>query len=266
MKKQLKSGATVSGNPYVAPLVEENSQSLSVDSFITQAIDKGMSVEVMEKLFALREKVMASQAKEAYMKAMAKCQGELPVIEKKKEGGKTNSGAVAYKYAPIEQIVFQVKDIIKENGFSYSFKSETLADKVKVRCTATHILGHSEFSEVEFPNSKGTNIMSAPQVIAATITFGKRYAFCDVFGITVGGEDDDARSAGKGKEEKTIAEWEVGLRKSGDIKQLGLVWAKMPKNLHIELQSVKDEMKEKLSPKVDAFDPMSLKYPEDDNN
>ena len=35
--------------------------------------------------------------------------------------------------------------------------------------------------------------MSGPQKVAAAITFAKRYSFCDVFGIVVGGEDNDAQ-------------------------------------------------------------------------
>jgi len=35
--------------------------------------------------------------------------------------------------------------------------------------------------------------MSAPQVVAATITFRKRYAFCNAFGIMTGDEDIDGQ-------------------------------------------------------------------------
>jgi hypothetical protein len=44
-----------------------------------------------------------------------------------------------------------------------------------------------------------TNIMSQPQQIAATVTFNKRYAFLNAFGITTGGEDSEAtmRTAGE---------------------------------------------------------------------
>ncbi len=41
--------------------------------------------------------------------------------------------------------------------------------------------------------------MSAPQVVVATVSFAKRYTFCNVFGITVGGEDSDAKDLPKGK-------------------------------------------------------------------
>lgn len=165
----------------------------SVDSFITQALTSGASIEVMERLFALQEKAMQITAKKAFDEAMSKAQGEFPIIEKKKEGGRTQGGTVAYKYAPIEAIEKEVRPILTKYGLSSSFKTEITAEKVKVSCIAKHQLGHSEFSEMELPFGTKTNVMSAPQVVVATVTFAKRYTFCNVFGITVGGEDTDTK-------------------------------------------------------------------------
>lgn len=167
----------------------------SVDNLISQALTSNASIEVMERFFALKERAMAIDAKSAFDEAMATAQGKFPIIQKKTEGGRTQGGQVAYKYAPIEAIVSQVQKILKENGLSYSFKTEISVDKVKVACIAKHKLGHSELSEMELPFGTKTNVMSAPQVVVATVTFAKRYTFCNVFGITVGGEDTDASKA-----------------------------------------------------------------------
>jgi hypothetical protein len=48
---------------------ETNNQKNEVALFISQAIEKGLPVETMDKLFALREKVKAEQAREAYVEA-----------------------------------------------------------------------------------------------------------------------------------------------------------------------------------------------------
>lgn len=165
----------------------------SVDILIRQALTSNASIEVMERFFALKERAMAIDAKSAFDEAMAIAQGQFPIIQKKTEGGRTQSGQVAYKYAPIEAIVSQVQKILEENGLSYSFKTEISIDKVKVACIAKHKLGHSESSEMELPFGTKTNVMSAPQVVVATVTFAKRYTFCNVFGITVGGEDVDGK-------------------------------------------------------------------------
>lgn len=216
----------------------------SVDSFITQAIKSGASIEVMERLFALQEKAMLITAKSAFDQAMSKAQGEFPIIQKKKEGGKTASGAVAYKYAPIEEIEKEIRPILTKYGLSSSFKTEITADKVKVSCIAKHQLGHSEFSEMELPFGTKTNVMSAPQVVVATVTFAKRYTFCNVFGITVGGEDTDTKNLPK-----------VGAvvpPKAQNLKsQITFLLKELKVNLDRDKSEVEKEIKEltKLDPK-----------------
>ena len=165
----------------------------SAEILISKAIDKGVSVETMERLLAMRRELKKEFAEEAFNKAMANFQAGCPVIEKLKEGGKTKSGIVAYMFAPLEYIVSKTKELRKENGFSHFFDTVSANGMVKVSCTATHELGHSKISSMEVPSTGGTEIMSGPQKVAAAITFAKRYAFCDVFGIVVGGEDNDAQ-------------------------------------------------------------------------
>jgi hypothetical protein len=65
---------------------------------------------------------------------------------------------------------------------------------VKVTCIAKHKYGHTEPSSVEVPLGNKTDIMSQTQVVAAALTFAKRYAFCNAFGILTGDEDTDASS------------------------------------------------------------------------
>lgn len=163
----------------------------SVSEFISQAIAQNLPVETMERLFALRERVKAETAREAFIAAMAKFQSECPVIVKTKEVF-TKSGGKAYAYAPIESIVTQVKDALKNNGFSYSTNMEMLEGAVKVSVKVQHVLGHSETTEMTVPLGTQTGVMSASQVVAAASTFAKRYAFLNAFGILTGDEDNDA--------------------------------------------------------------------------
>ena len=48
-----------------------------VAGFIQQAIEKGLPVETMEKLFALHKEVKADKAKEAFVMAMSEFQKEV---------------------------------------------------------------------------------------------------------------------------------------------------------------------------------------------
>lgn len=166
-------------------------EQISVERIISTAIQSNVPVETMERLLAMRKDLKAEFAKERFDEAMAQFQGECPVIKKTKAGGKTHSGQVAYYYAPLESIVEQVKDLITKHGFSYLVKTEPKDNAVKVTVIVKHTSGHSESSNVEVPLGTRTGVMSAPQVTASAITFAKRYAFCNAFGILTGDEDND---------------------------------------------------------------------------
>lgn len=198
-------------------LKENNSNEVS--TFIQQAIEQNLPVETLERLFSLREKVKAEQAKELFDEAMSKFQGDCPVIKKTKDGAKVG-GKVVYRYAPLDSIVSQTKEFLKENGFSYMIKTETKEGKgVKVYCIVKHFAGHSEISDIEVPLGSKTNLMSDTQVVASAITFAKRYSFCNAFGILTGDEDDDANSTKEVKEKpKSNAErMEIVINKETDI-------------------------------------------------
>lgn len=172
------------------------SQTSQADVLIAQAIDKGTPIETMEKLLAMRRELKGEWAKEQFDISMSKLQADCPVIEKKKDGAKTKGGVVAYKYAPLDCIVKQTKQTISENGFSYQMKTNNKSGTISATCIVKHKCGHSEASTVEVPLGAQTGVMSAPQVTAAAMTYAKRYAFCDVFGILTGDEDNDAQQQG----------------------------------------------------------------------
>ncbi|MDE2020415.1 MAG: ERF family protein, partial [Patescibacteria group bacterium] len=186
----------------LAPAAEKI-MTLSPEMLISQAIEKGTDVGTMEKLLAMRRELKAEWSREQYFKAMADFQSECPVIPKSKEGGRTNAGKVAYHYAPLDVIVFKTKDLIQKHGFSYAIKSETTDSGVKVTCIVNHVAGHQEQSEVEMPYGTKTNVMSETQKVAATLTFAKRYAFQNAFGILTGDEDNEDKVAENDRPEQS---------------------------------------------------------------
>jgi ERF superfamily len=162
------------------------------EALIARAIEKNVPVETMERLLAMRRELKAERAKEEFDKAMTAFQSVCPIIKKTK-GVKTDSGDLAYKYAPLECIVEQVKGFLSTHGFSYCVNQpEAKSGYIKVALTVKHTFGHSEVTSVELPLGNKTRIMSQTQVEAAALTFAKRYAFCNAFGILTGDEDTDA--------------------------------------------------------------------------
>lgn len=169
---------------------EDDPRNTSIESMIVRGIDKGISVDVMERLLNMRRELRSEQAKEAYDKAMAEFQARCPVIKKTKIVYEKGSNRIRYSYAPIESIVVQVKELIRECGFSYSMDAETTPEGIRAVCKITHEMGHSEKSSFEVPINKDA-YMSESQKVASALTFAKRYAFCNTFGIMTGDEDDD---------------------------------------------------------------------------
>lgn len=248
-------------------VVAQVKESMSVESFILKAIESNTPVETMEKLFGLREKVKAEQAKEAFTKAMARFQANCPVIEKKKIV-KDKQGKERYRYAPLDEIVSQVKKVLGDNSLSYKFDTVDEDKFLTVICTVTHELGHSQSSSFKIPIDH-EDYMTVSQKYGARVTFAKRYSFCNVLGILTGDEDTDANEDKEKKETlKTDDEYELMMRQAKTLVELHAVWNKLPvvpSEIKAKLTPLKEELKRKLAPKIETFDVNSIKYPENAN-
>ena len=223
-KKETKAVAVAEPKAELVP------QNQSIENLIGRAIENNTPVETMEKLLSMRRELKAEYAKEQFDKDMALFQGECPVIKKTKAGGQTNSGQVAYYYAPLDSIVSQVKEIIQKHGFSYTIKTETKESGVKVTCVTKHKAGHSESTDVEVPLGTKTGVMSASQVVASALTFAKRYAFCNAFGILTGDDDDDSNLTKTAEKKDTAFDKLMGAVDKSTLEQLHDYKKKMEKS------------------------------------
>lgn len=194
MKKTKETSVVITDSkPVVAePVKKEN---LSIEMLLSQAVDKGVPVETMERLLAMRRELKAEYAREEYDRAMARFQSECPIINK---GTTVNdkTGKKRYNYAKLENIVSQVKEFITKNGFSYRFDEERDEKFITALCIVKHEAGHSEKTPftVEIGNE---DYMTNVQKYGARMTFAKRYAFCNAFGILTMDEDNDGNDEDK---------------------------------------------------------------------
>ncbi len=208
-------------------LVKPAELSLSPEVLISQAIKKGATVDTLERLLAMRNQLKKEKAEEAYHTAMAEFQAECPIIKKKKRVN-NKDGSKRYSYAPLESIVEQVKPLIQKYGFSYTIDAKVETEWVEAICKVVHKFGHNESGSFKIPIDTEA-YMSQPQKFAAALTFAKRYAFCDAFGILTGDDDNDAQDDTQIDNEKkplklsdkpTIATTISGIRTSEDITAL----------------------------------------------
>ena len=161
------------------------------ESLMAQAIQQGANIDVMERLMVMREKIKAERAREDFFLALAGFQSKCPVIEKTKKVLNASDKTVRYSYAPLDSIVEQVKSFLKKYELSYTLATEQSADNITVTCTAHHASGHAEPTKITVQIDP-KSYMSGPQKVGAAVTYAKRYAFCNAFGIMTGDEDTDA--------------------------------------------------------------------------
>lgn len=179
--------ATIEGS---SDLTTVSEGSIDAISLLRLAIERNISPEAMNQLVALKERLDATAAKQAFNASMQAFQKECgPVV-------KTKMGARSVKYAAIEDVAEYIQPMLDKYGLCYRFDSLPEKGWVSAICIVTHLLGHSEQSTFKVPidettSSKGSSIMSPPQQYAAALSFAQRRALQNAFGIVTKGEDRD---------------------------------------------------------------------------
>ena len=180
--------------------------SVDVQALIGKALEKDSPIEVMERLMAMRQQMRAEQAEERYFAELAAFQAECPTIKKTEVVyDRKDPTKVRYRYAPLSDIIGAVRDLLKQHGFSYVITTKQEPASVTAVCVAHHEDGHSESTEFSIPIDP-ESYMNAAQKVASALTYAKRYAFCNAFGIMTADEDDDARETDSNHAAGTLAD------------------------------------------------------------
>ena len=166
-----------------------NHLSLNPQALIAMAIEKGASIDHIERLLAIRQGLIEEEAAREFHSAMSALQQNMPVIDKTKKVF-DNKGKLRYCYADIGAIVKQSGPLIAQAGFSFTVDVVQESNCAAAIVTIAHSAGHRQKSEFRAPIDP-TAYMSEPQKWASAATFAKRQAFCNAFGILTGDEDDD---------------------------------------------------------------------------
>lgn len=170
---------------------------ISMEALIARAIDKDVTPETMQKFLDMRNQLKAEAAKEEYFRALSAFQKECPQVKRTKivynKPDQNGNRTERYRYAPLDEVVPTVTPKLKKHGFSYTFTLEYQKDPEPaqvVTCTAHHIAGHEESCTFVSPVMK-SDYMNMAQANATSVSYGKRYTFCNVFGIVFDIEDTD---------------------------------------------------------------------------
>jgi len=179
----------------------------SGDTDITQllhkALDKDATVETLERLVALEERISMRRAAMEFADALAKFQKDCPPVPKKSKADFSAAGSrVRYSYAELADIAKHIAPYLHPVGLSYTWDSTHDESSMTTVCTLRHVNGHSTSSTFSAPLESRAG-MSPQQKYGSAGSYGRRQSLVQVLGLTTCDPDDDAPST------ETISESEA---------------------------------------------------------
>lgn len=179
----------------------------------------GESVEALERLANLYQRMEEQRAAKAFAAAFAAVQSEMPSVQATR-AVPGNGGEVRYTFAPFDEIMRTVQPILARHGFSVSFDSRMEDNRTVALCTLTHASGHSRTNQFAVRGGKGPPGTNEAQADGSARSYARRYALCDALNISID-HDTDARAEGD-----TITA-DVAARLERDAKAAGIDTAKL---------------------------------------
>ena len=169
---------------------------------LSQALQKGVDTETLDKLMALQERWEANQARKAFEAAIAEAKAEIkPILKSREVDFTTPKGRTHYRYEDLAQIATQVDPILAKYGLSYRHRSKQEGKRLSVTCILAHRDGHFEETTLAADNDESGNKNSI-QAIGSVATYLQRYTLKLALGLSAS-KDDDAMGS---QEVETITE------------------------------------------------------------
>lgn len=214
----MPAGQMAIGTALAAP-----TQSGEIGELVRLAINEKVSVEVLERLVALQERVTDRDAVLQLNQALGAFQSECPPVLKGRTASivsKTKGTKFSYNYAPLDDIVPHIRPYLERHGLSYTWDSEVSTGMLRCTCTVRHIAGASVAASFSCPTD-GSERMSAAQSAGAALTYARRQSLVQALGLTTADEDTDGADPA---EESTAVTAE-------QLANLQAVWDEVKKNV-----------------------------------
>jgi hypothetical protein len=170
------------------------------------ALSKGAGIDQLEKLLALQERYEATEARKAYVVAMAAFKATPPKISKDRHVSfKTSSGKTEYDHASLANVTGMVNSSLSVHGLSAGWKTNQEDGKISVTCCITHIMGHQECTTLSSgaDSSGGKN---AIQAIGSAVSYLQRYTLLALTGLATHDQDTDGIPPAEPEEKISVAQ------------------------------------------------------------
>jgi hypothetical protein len=166
-------------------------ENLNPGQLLTLAVNQNLDIEKLERLMDLQNRWETEQNRKSFFEALAKFQSEVPEIRKnKKVKFETQKGTTDYNYAPLADVIRQIKDTCKDCGLSYRWEISDTKEEIKVTCLVTHVNGHTEKTTMTAsPDDSGSK--NKIQSRGSAIEYLKRYTLIGALGLSTTDSDVD---------------------------------------------------------------------------
>lgn len=171
----------------------------STGELLAAVVQQGItpaSVEVMERLCALREREEKRNAEREFAAAFVNLQREIPTIQ----GARPipdKQGNVKFRYANFDDIDAIVRPICLRNGFTYAFHESAIGEgRVTVVMTLTHSGGHTRQVPYSCRIGSGPPGANESQADGSGHTYAQRGAIESGLALRIVGAREDAKNIG----------------------------------------------------------------------
>ncbi len=162
-----------------------------IGGLLQLAINKDMDTDKLQQLIDLKNKEEERQAEREFEFHFAEMQKEyIPAY--KKRSVSTNSGAHAFNYCPLPEILKVYAPILSKHGFSYRWAEDEQEGAIKVTCFLTGY-GHTRTASKVIPYGESNQLVNKIQTRGISTEYGRRYTYMNVTGCIVAEDDTDGQ-------------------------------------------------------------------------
>ena len=181
------------------------SEPMTPMALMYEAVQKGASPEIIEKLMNLQERWEQNQNRKAFDRAIAAAKAEMPVIFKSREAAfDTKSGSrKSYRFEDFATIAKVVDPILSKHGLCARFRPSSDEKSVTVTCILSHKDGHREEYPLTSPHDPSGN-KNPIQALGSASSYLQRYTLKLALGLAASA-DDDGHAAFSNKAEPQIS-------------------------------------------------------------
>lgn len=166
-------------------------------SLLAGAVERGMLVEIIERLAKLAEHMQNRAAEKEFDEAMAAFKAECPPIPRRTENAQffvTRNGVKRPRmYAALEDIEATIREPLGRHGLSFRWGDSKIENgMLTLACIVSHRGGHSKSSIATMPLESRAGC-SEQQKFGAARTYARRDSLVDALGLTTCDEDSDGK-------------------------------------------------------------------------